>query len=105
MPGSGMRSYLFPDLELYWNSPFTGSWSRAFLGYVAGMKPLSPMVVYDHTASPWAVAAKGWLEQAMDDLLSGHDALPALDAAVHCLKIEAHELPDDYDEELLFPPE
>ena len=105
MPRPPMRSYLFPDLDLYWASPFTGSWSRQFLGYVAGMKPPYPLVEYDYHDHPWAVAAKGWLDSALDDLISGYDPQPSLEAALICLKIEAHELPDDYDEDLLFPPE
>lgn len=62
-----------------------------------------PLEVYDHTKSKWAVAAERWLRQALSDVISGYDALPAVSAAEACLKIEAHE--QEPDEDLLDAPE
>ena len=58
---------------------------------------------YDHTRSVWSVAAERWLRRALSDVLDGKDAIPAVDAALAALRIEAGELPED--EGLLDAPE
>lgn len=52
---------------------------------------------YDHTRSKWAVAALGWLEEAVLAVTGGTDALPAVTAAHACLRIEVGEQAEDPD--------
>ena len=49
------------------------------------------MEVFDHTRSAWSVTAEKWLAQALDDVWSGHDAVPAAEAAVAALRAECGE--------------
>jgi hypothetical protein len=53
--------------------------------------------VYDHTKSQWAVAAEKYLLEALDDVRSGYDAIPAAGRALDALRIEQGELPPDPD--------
>ena len=47
--------------------------------------------------SEWAQAAEHYLEQALDDVRIMDDAIPAVSAALACLRMEVGELPPDED--------
>jgi hypothetical protein len=56
-------------------------------------------------ATIWGTRAERLLEQALDEVRSGADAIPAVDAALTALRIEAGQVPEDEMDGYRFPGE
>lgn len=80
----------------------SGAWKSGVAGHwwsearKSGILTSMPMELFDYTRSPWSVAAKYHLGQALDAVVSGLDALASVSAAQACLEMEAGEIPKDY---------
>jgi hypothetical protein len=59
----------------------------------------------EETGALWGIRAERLLEQALDDVRSGVDAIPVVDAALAALRIQARELPADEMDGYRFPGE